>query len=303
MKVNFADDHVSTRKIMSQFIVPMKGSPFAFRKDEAYDALKRSIAQFGVIDPITVLEPEKYARTDGNYQIISGRRRYEACKELGIIDIPARVLRMPADDAIIALIDMNLCQRTDIPPSEKGAAYKLRLEAMKRQGYRTDLEADPTSSQVGTKFNAGKELSETTEDSRTQIYRYIRLTELEPELQQLVDEGRIALGPAVELSYLPWDAQKAVYAYYDENEVTPSYSQANQMKKYSAEGTLTPETMLQILDQPKANQVEMFRIPIERIRPFFGPKTSKDKMLDVIVKALELYARTQARKRNDRDAR
>ena len=293
MKVNFSDDLVNTRKIMSRFIVPMKSSPFAFRKDEAYEALKRSIAQFGVIEPITVLEPERYVRTDGNYQIISGRRRYEACKELGIIDIPTRVLRMPADDAMIALIDMNLCQRTGIPPSEKGAAYKLRLEAMKRQGYRTDLETDPTLSQVGTKFNAGKELSETTEDSRTQIYRYIRITELEPELQKLVDEGRIALGPAVELSYLPEEAQRAVYDYYTENEVTPSYSQANQMKKRSAEGTLTPETMLQILDQPKANQVEMFRIPLERIRPFFGPKVPKEKMLDVIVKALEYYAKAQ----------
>ena len=171
------------------------------------------------------------------------------------------------------------------------------------EGYRTDLETDPTLSQIGTKFNAGKELSETTEDSRTQIYRYIRITELEPELQKLVDEGRIALGPAVELSYLPEEAQRTVYDYYTENEVTPSYSQANQMKKRSADGTLTPETMLQILDQPKANQVEMFRIPLERIRPFFGPRVPKEKMLDVIVKALEYYAKAQERKRNSRDAR
>ena len=129
MKVNFADDLVNTRKIMSRFIVPMKGSPFAFRKDDAYEALKRSIAQFGVIEPITVLEPERYVRTDGNYQIISGRRRYEACKELGIIDIPTRVLRMPADDALIALIDMNLCQRTG---SSGRSANRPRSRAPRR---------------------------------------------------------------------------------------------------------------------------------------------------------------------------
>ena len=210
MKVNFTDDLVNTRKIMSRFIVPMKGSPFAFRKDEAYEALKRSIAQFGVIEPITVLEPERYVRTDGNYQIISGRRRYEACKELGIIDIPSRVLRMPIDDALIALIDMNLCQRTDIPPSEKGAAYKLRLEAMKRQGYRTDLEEDVTSDQPGQKLGLTsiEQLANESPDSKSQIKRYIRITELEPELQKMVDEKRIALTPAVELSSRPLRARR-----------------------------------------------------------------------------------------------
>ena len=147
MKVNFSDDLVTTRKIMSKFIIPMRGSPFTFRKDGQYYELKDSIDTFGVIDPIIVLEPDRYK--GGNYEIISGRRRYEVCKELGIVDIPCRVVRMPADDALIALIDTTLCQRTDIPPSEKGAAYKLRLEAMKRQGYRTDLEEDATSAQPG----------------------------------------------------------------------------------------------------------------------------------------------------------
>lgn len=292
MEINISENYVNTRQIMSKYIVPMLGCPFGFRKDEAYDALKRSIEQFGLLEPITVKEPERYEKDpcDGNYQIISGRRRYEACKELGIIDIPARVLRVSQDDALIAMIDMNLCQRSDIPPSEKGKAYKLRLDVMKRQGYRSDLEADGTLSQVGTKLNSGEKLSEEVPDSRTQIYRYIRLTELIPELQQVVDDHRIALGPAVELSYLPEKMQKAVYDYYAENEVTPSFSQANQMKKSAAAGTLTPDVLTEILEQPKPNQVETIKIPLDDVRKY-RPNYSVRQLQDFIRKACEHYAK------------
>ena len=292
MKVNFSDDLVNTRKIMSRFIVPMKGSPFAFRKDEAYEALKRSVAQFGVIEPITVLEPERYVRTDGNYQIISGRRRYEACKELGVIDIPSRLLRMPADDAMIALIDMNLCQRTDIPPSEKGAAYKLRLEAMKRQGYRTDLEEDATSAQPGQKsgVTSVEQLANESPDSKSQIKRFIRITALEPELQKMVDEKRIALTPAVELSYLPKEAQRDLITTIESEEATPSLSQAQQMRKLSEAGALDMDRIFSIMTQPKPNQKETIKVPVEYVRQF-RPKDSISQLQKFIQDACAHYAK------------
>ena len=292
MKVNFSDDLVNTRKIMSKYIIPMRDSPFAFRKDDAYEALKRSIAQFGVIEPITVLEPERYVRTDGNYQIISGRRRYEACKELGIIDIPTRVLRMPADDALIALIDMNLCQRTDIPPSEKGAAYKLRLEAMKRQGYRTDLEEDATSAQPGQKsgVTSVEQLANKSPDSKSQIKRFIRITELEPELQKMVDEKRIALTPAVELSYLPKEAQRDLVTTIESEEATPSLSQAQQMRKLSESGALDMDRIFSIMTQPKPNQKETIKVPVEYVRQF-RPKDSISQLQKFIQDACAHYAK------------
>lgn len=270
--------------------VPFSDNPFKVRDDFDMELLVQSVLDYGVMFPIMVRPLD-----GGKYEIVSGHRRVHACEKAGIDKIPAFIKSMSRDEAVIMMVDSNL-QRESLLPSEKAFAYKLKMDALKRQGKRTDL----TSDRVGPKLTAA-EISD--DDSATQVKRYIRLTYLIKPLLDLVDEGRIALGPAVELSYLPETTQKAVYDYYAENEVTPSYSQANQMKKRSAEGTLTPETMLQILDQPKANQVEMFRIPIERIRPFFGPKVPKEKMLDVIVKALEYYAKAQERKRNSRDAR
>ena len=268
MEVNFADDLVTTRKIMSKFIIPMRGSPFTFRKDGQYYELKDSIDTFGVIEPIIVLEPDRYK--GGNYEIISGRRRYEACKELGIVDIPCRVVRMPADDALIALIDTTLCQRTDIPPSEKGAAYKLRLEAMKRQGYRTDLEEDATSAQPGQKLGLTsiEQLASESPDSKSQIKRYIRITELEPELQKLVDEKRIALTPAVELSYLPKEAQRDLITTIESEEATPSLSQAQLMHKLAEAGDLDMDRIFSILTEPKPNQKETIKVPVDYVRQF-----------------------------------
>ena len=290
MEVNFADDLVTTRKIMSKFIIPMRGSPFTFKKDGQYYELKDSIDTFGVIEPIIVLEPDRYK--GGNYEIISGRRRYEACKELGIVDIPCRVVRMPADDALIALIDTTLCQRTDIPPSEKGAAYKLRLEAMKRQGYRTDLEEDATSAQPGQKLGLTsiEQLASESPDSKSQIKRYIRITELEPELQKLVDEKRIALTPAVELSYLPKEAQRDLITTIESEEATPSLSQAQQMRKLVEAGELDMDRIFSILTEPKPNQKETIKVPVEYVRQF-RPKDSINQLQKFIQDACAYYAK------------
>ena len=290
MKVNFSDDLVTTRKIMSKFIIPMRGSPFSFRKDGQYYELKDSIDTFGVIDPIIVLEPDRYK--GGNYEIISGRRRYEACKELGIVDIPCRVVRMPADDALIALIDTTLCQRTDIPPSEKGAAYKLRLEAMTRQGYRTDLENTATSTQPGQKLNATsiQQIANESPDSREQIRRLIRVTELEPELQKMVDEKRIALTPAVELSYLPKEAQKNLITTIESEEATPSLSQAQQMRKRAEANDLDMDRIFSIMTEPKPNQRETIKVPVEYVRQF-RPKDSISQLQKFIQDACAHYAK------------
>ena len=290
MKVNFADDLVTTRKIMSKFIIPMRGSPFTFRKDVQYYELKDSIDTFGVIDPIIVLEPDRYK--GGNYEIISGRRRYEVCKELGIVDIPCRVVRMPADDALIALIDTTLCQRTDIPPSEKGAAYKLRLEAMKRQGYRTDLEEDATSAQPGQKLGLTsiEQLASESPDSKSQIKRYIRITELEPELQKLVDEKRIALTPAVELSYLPKEAQRDLITTIESEEATPSLSQAQQMRKLAEADDLDMDRIFSIMTEQKPNQKETIKVPVDYVRQF-RPKDSISQLQKFIQDACAHYAK------------
>ena len=290
MEVIFADDLVTTRKIMSKFIIPMRGSPFTFKKDGQYYELKDSIDTFGVIEPIIVLEPDRYK--GGNYEIISGRRRYEACKELGIVDIPCRVVRMPADDALIALIDTTLCQRTDIPPSEKGAAYKLRLEAMKRQGYRTDLEEDATSAQPGQKLGLTsiEQLASESPDSKSQIKRYIRITELEPELQKLVDEKRIALTPAVELSYLPREAQRDLITTIESEEATPSLSQALQMRKLAEAGDLDMDRIFSIITEPKPNQKETIKVPVEYVRQF-RPKDSISQLQKFIQDACAHYAK------------
>ena len=257
--------------------VPFSGNPFKVRDDFDMELLVQSVLDYGVMFPIMVRPLD-----GGKYEIVSGHRRVHACVKAGIDKIPAFIRPMSRDEAVIMMVDSNL-QRESLLPSEKAFAYKLKMDALKRQGKRTDL----TSDRVGPKLTA-TEISEN--DSATQVKRYIRLTYLIKPLLDLVDDGRIALGPAVELSYLPEDAQKAVYEYYAENEVTPSYSQANQMKKHAAEGMLTPETMLQILDQPKPNQVEMIKLPLEDIRKY-KPKATVSQLQDFIRKACEHYAK------------
>ena len=263
--------------------VPFSGNPFKVRDDFDMELLVQSVLDYGVMFPIMVRPLD-----GGKYEIVSGHRRVHACVKAGIDKIPAFIRSMSRDEAVIMMVDSNL-QRESLLPSEKAFAYKLKMDALKRQGKRTDL----TSDRVGPKLTAA-EISD--DDSATQVKRYIRLTYLIKPLLDLVDEGRIALGPAVELSYLPDAAQKAVYEYYAENEVTPSYSQANKMKKLYADGLLTPDALTQILVQPKPNQVETIKIPVDFVRRFRPAGTMKE-WQDFIQKACEYYAKILRRNR------
>ena len=263
--------------------VPFDGTPFKVRDDFDMELLVQSVLDYGVMFPIMVRPLD-----GGKYEIVSGHRRVHACVKAGIDKIPAFIRPMSRDEAVIMMVDSNL-QRESLLPSEKAFAYKLKMDALKRQGKRTDL----TSDRVGPKLTAA-EISD--DDSATQVKRYIRLTCLIKPLLDLVDEGRIALGPAVELSYLPDAAQKAVYEYYAENEVTPSYSQANKMKKLYADGLLTPDALTQILVQPKQNQVETIKIPVDFVRRFRPAGTMKE-WQDFIQKACEYYAKILRRNR------
>ena len=266
--------------------VPFSGNPFKVRDDFDMELLVQSVLDYGVMFPIMVRPLD-----GGKYEIVSGHRRVHACVKAGIDKIPAFIRSMSRDEAVIMMVDSNL-QRESLLPSEKAFAYKLKMDALKRQGKRTDL----TSDRVGPKLTA----AEISDDSATQVKRYIRLTYLIKPLLDLVDDGRIALGPAVELSYLPEAAQKSVYDYYAENEVTPSYSQANQMKKHAAAGTLTPDALTQILVQPKPNQIESIRVPLETVRKY-RPKDSVKQLQDFILKACEYYAKVL--RNRDRGAR
>lgn len=265
--------------------VPFSDNPFKIKDDFDMDLLVQSILNYGVMYPIMIRPLE-----DGEYEIISGHRRVHACKKAGIEKIPAFIRPMSRDEAVICLVDSNL-QRERLLPSEKAFAYKMKVDALTHQGK--------TSVQVGQKSSRGL-VAAVVGESETQIQRYIRLTYLIKPLLDLVDEGRIAFSPAVELSYLSEAAQKAVYDYYAENEVTPSYSQANQMKKRSNDGTLTTESLKQILDQPKPNQAETIKIPVASVRRF-RPNYSIKQLQDFIEKACEHYARYL--RNRERDAR
>ena len=265
--------------------VPFSDNPFKIKDDFDMDLLVQSILNYGVMYPIMVRPLE-----NGEYEIISGHRRVHACKKAGIEKIPAFIRPMSRDKAVICLVDSNL-HRERLLPSEKAFAYKMKVDALTHQGK--------TSVRLGQKSSRGL-VAAVVGESETQIQRYIRLTYLIKPLLDLVDEGRIAFSPAVELSYLSEAAQKAVYDYYAENEVTPSYSQANQMKKRSNDGTLTTESLKQILDQPKPNQAETIKIPVASVRRF-RPNYSIKQLQDFIEKACEHYARYL--RNRERDAR
>ncbi|MBR5410278.1 MAG: ParB/RepB/Spo0J family partition protein, partial [Clostridia bacterium] len=240
-----------------------------------------SVLDYGVMFPIMVRSLD-----GGKYEIVSGHRRVHACEKAGIDKIPAFIRPMSRDEAVIIMVDSNL-QRECLLPSEKAFAYKMKVEALSHQGK--------ASVQPGQKSSRGL-VAENAGESETQVQRYIRLTYLIKPLLDLVDEGRIALSPAVELSYLPESAQKAVFDYYAENEVTPSYSQANQMKKHAAVGTLTPDALTQLLEQPKPNQVETIKIPVDFVRRFRPAGTMKE-WQDFVQKACEYYAKVLRRNR------
>lgn len=270
--------------------------PFKVKDDEEMEKLKDSISLYGVLTPVVARRCE-----NGRYELISGHRRKYACKALGIEFIPAIVREMSREEAVIAMVDSNL-QREHILPSEKAFAYKMKLEALKCQGKRTDL----TSSPLGSKLSGGEMASlvaNESGDNRNNVYRYIRLTELVPELLELVDDGRMAFRPAVEISYLTEDEQRDLVETIDSEDCTPSLSQACRMKKLSQEGKLDMDTIFAIMTEEKANQKEKIKIPAEHLEKYFSRGTSPAEIERVILLALDAYYARLRQRSADRDAR
>ena len=271
-------------------LYPFPDNPFHVVEDEMLSELAESIKEFGIVTPI-ITRPKE----DGNgYEIIAGQRRVRASELAGINTIPAFVLPLDRDRAIITLVDSNL-QRENILPSERAFAYKMKSEAMKRQGFRTDL----TSSQVGTKLRTDDKVAQGFGVGRMTVQRFIRLTELIPPILQMVDEGKIALTPAVELSFLKKDEQENLFATMESEEATPSLSQAQRMKTLSQSGRLDMDTIFAIMTEEKGNQKETVKIGMERLKKYFPKGTTPKQMEDTIIKLLE---RELQRKRN-RDSR
>lgn len=245
-------------------LTPFKNHPFKVKNDAEMAQLMRSIADAGVLSP-ALARP----LPDGGYELISGHRRLAACKALGMDTMPVIVRDLTDEEAVITMVDSNL-QREHILPSEKAFAYKMKMEALKNQGKRTDL----TLSQVATKLDAAAEIGKSADESRDQVFRYIRLTHLIPDILKLVDEGKIALTPAVELSYLQPSEQEMLFSVMDSDEVTPSLSQARRLRRVSEAQTLTDDAVLQLLSEVKGNQVEYVKVPVDKLRSFFRPDTS-----------------------------
>ena len=279
--------------IPTEQISSFPGHPFHVHIDDKMWEMVDSVKQYGILVP-TLVRP----KPDGGYQMVAGHRR-KLASELAGVPLPCIVRDLTDDEATIIMVDSNL-QRENILPSEKAFAYKMKLDAIKRQGVRTDLTSDPPGPKfTGTRSNA--ELASQTMDSVTQIKRYIRLTYLLPELLAMVDNSvlkdkeikQIAMRPAVELSYLSESEQRALLETMGCEDCTPSHAQAIRMREFSKAGKLTPEVILSIMQEEKANQKEQFRIPKERISKYFAPGTPAQKMEDTIVKALELYRKRQ----------
>ena len=271
-------------------LYPFPDNPFHVVEDEMLSELAESIKEFGIVTPI-ITRPKE----DGNgYEIIAGQRRVRASELAGINTIPAFVLPLDRDRAIITLVDSNL-QRENILPSERAFAYKMKSEAMKRQGFRTDL----TSSQVGTKLRTDDKVAQGFGVGRMTVQRFIRWTELIPPILQMVDEGKIALTPAVELSFLKKDEQENLFATMESEEATPSLSQTQRMKTLSQSGRLDMDMIFSIMTEEKGNPKETVKIGMERLKKYFPKGTTPKQMEDTIIKLLE---RELQRKRN-RDSR
>ena len=270
-------------------LYPFAGHPFKVRDDADMAELMESIRTHGVLTPLLV-RPAK----PGTYEVISGHRRLHACKKLGIETVPTLISTMERENAIIAVVDSNL-HREKILPSEKAFAYKMKMDALSRQGKRTDL----TSSQLATKLDAAAEVGKSQGESRDMVYRFIRLTHLIPELLRKVDEGQIAFTPAVHLSYLSLAEQGWVLDEMERNDCTPSVGQAYHLKEHSVAGTLTRDFVAGLMSQEKANQKERLKIPMERIRKYFPKHYTTAQMEDDIVKMCE----ARFRSRSGRDAR
>ena len=289
-------------KIAISKLKPFPGNPYKVRDDIEMDNLTQSIRESGILTPLIVRPIEN---TD-EYEVISGHRRLHAAQKAGVSEVPALIYALDRDTAAIAVVDSNL-HREHILPSEKAFAYKLKLEAMKHQGQRKAPEevlvdqilGVDTSCQVGTKLRTDELLASSVRESARQIQRYIRLTCLVPELLQKVDEGKIALTPAVELSYLTEKEQQGLLEIMESEDCTPSLSQAIRMKQLSQTGALSPDRILSILSQPKANQKEMLKLPMDQVRRFV-PGADPEKTKDFILKACEHYQKFLARQREAR---
>ena len=271
-------------------LYPFPYNPFHVAEDETLSELAESIKEFGIVTPI-ITRPKE----DGDgYEVIAGQRRVRASELAGINTVPAFVLPLDRDRAIITLVDSNL-QRENILPSERAFAYKMKSEAMKRQGFRTDL----TSSQVVTKLRTDDKVAQGFGVGRMTVQRFIRLTELIPPILQMVDEGKIALTPAVELSFLKKDEQENLFATMESEEATPSLSQAQRMKQLSQSGRLDMDTIFAIMTEEKGNQKETLKINTSKLKKYFPKNTTPKQMEETIIKLLE---RELQRKRN-RDSR
>ena len=279
------------REIPLEEISDFPNHPFKVRMDESMMEMVDSVKQYGVLVPALVRPKQS-----GGYEMVAGHRRRRASELAEKQTLSCIVRDMTDDEATIVMVDSNL-QREQILPSEKAFAYKMKLDAMKRQGQRTDL----TSCPVGAKFRSDEELANNAPDSARQIQRYIRLTHLIPEILDLVDNSvlkekdilQIALRPAVELSYLTEKEQQDLFEIMESEDCTPSHAQAIKMRQFSQEGRLDANVLLSIMQEEKPNQVEQFKMPKERISKFFSPGTPAKKMEDTIVKALELYRKRQ----------
>ena len=264
--------------------------PYLVKDDESMDELVESIKERGLIQPVIIRPVE-----DGMYEMVSGHRRKRAFEIAGYDKIPARVKEMSRDEAILSMVDSNL-QRETVLPSEKARAYKMRLDAMKRQGKRTDLTLSP----AGTKLRSDQWLAEEVGESRNQIQRLIRLNYLVPEMLDLVDEGKVAMRPAVEISYLPEEIQYDLLEAMEYNEATPSHDQTIRMRKAYQEGNLTTEVVENIMEEPKPNQKEKSPFRDKRIEGAIPKGIPKEKYCDFVIKAIEFYNRYLERVKENR---
>lgn len=287
-----AEDHAEKIvEIPIHKIVDFPNHPFQVRNDEEMKELIDSVGKSGVISPAIVRPKE-----DGSYEMIAGHRRKYACLQNGLKTIPCITRNLSDEEAVMIMVDTNLRQRQTILPSEKAFAYKMKLEAMKRQGERSDLTSVPPAQKLQGKTSR-QLLAEQVGESQDQIRRYIRLTYLIEPLLKLVDEGQIAMRPAVELSYLEPHAQHRVLEEMEINVCSPSHDQTIRMRKAQEEGKLTDEVISAIMQEEKPNQIEKIRLSSQRISRFFAPRTSVREMENEIVKALEIYQRYKKRQR------
>lgn len=280
------------QKIPISELVPFKNHPFKVVDDEAMLRTTESIAQFGVLTPLIARPLE-----DGGYEIIFGHRRAHAAEAAGLMEVPVIVRDMDDDAATVLMVDSNL-QRESILPSERAFAYKMKLEAMKRQGVRTDLQEEGTSAQLGRKLETADLIGQDTGDSRNQVRRYIRLTNLIPELLDMVDQKQISFNPAVELSYLTPEEQQHVIEAMDFTQAAPSLSQAQRLKKLSQEGGCTLEAMQDILGEVKKEDLERVAFKSEQLRKYFPKSYSPKQMQDTIIKLLEQWQRKRQREQS-----